>query len=520
MRRVLGTILCLLAGVIGCGKDPAKPVVGPEAAPRAPVELAPIATTPTAVTLGWRDSSTDETGFRIERSITGANDFATAGTVAANIQIFIDRTVTSEQTYDYRVRAERAAELSEPSDLATVKATVSTAPAAPGTPAPANRSQEIDPAASIVFSWTAEDADGDALVYDVLFGETFGTIAPVSSRQSGTEYALTVSLLKNRSYFWQVIVRDPAGLVRRSPVWVFSTVVEREQIPGGYFVMGSPEGTPFFHPGNPIRTEPISMDRYEITNAQYVNFLNQARELGLAKVSGGIVYDGSGTYPLADVAPATRRSPIGDEDSAIGYLIADSLFYVIEGWDNFPVIQVSWYGAKTYAQFFGRRLPTEAEWEKAARGTSPDLGTRSFEIVEPDTSYTAVLGIGYPYPWGAEADNDRGNFDDSGDPFENQTRVRSTPVGYYDGTVRGGYQTRSGSSPYGCDDMAGNVWEWTNDAYDPYQNPHHPPTQGRSRVIRGADYERGIGSATTWNRSYVAPTIRDRAIGFRTAGAP
>lgn len=513
MRLSTAVAFVLLLGAAACSEDSSGPTVVPVAAPRAPSLLAPTATSTSSVTLGWRDVSTDETGFRIERAASGSGDFTVAGTVQANIQIYLDRGVTAGQTYDYRVRAVRDDVIGDPSTTVSVRAVANEAPAVPTPLEPADAAENLDPAATVVLRWAASDPDGDNLSYDVLFGATFASMTVVSSGQTTTEHTLAATFQRNRSYFWQIVVRDAAGVVRRSPTWVFSTEIDRDEVPAGYFVMGSPAGGAFEHPGNPVATSAIEMDRREITNTQYVNFLNQARDRGLLRVSGGVVYDASGVYPYADIARPTRRSTIGDEDSAIGWEGADSLFFVVAGWEDFPAVQVSWYGAQAYAEFFGRSLPTEAEWEKAARGTAPDLGTQTYFA---GTDSAVVLGLGFPYPWGTEPDLARGNFDDSGDPFENQARVRSTPVGYFDGTVRGGYQTRPGAGPFGHQDLAGNVWEWTNDAYDIYQNPHEPPDHDRSRVIRGGDYDRGIGSAQTWNRSFVAPELRDRAIGFRT----
>jgi len=154
-----------------------------------------------------------------------------------------------------------------------------------------------------------------------------------------------------------------------------------------------------------------------------------------------------------------------------------------------PAINLSWQGAVSYSEWLvrktgvGFRLPTEAEWEKAARGTD-----------------------GRKYPWGDEEPNERlANF--------NNSIGKNTEVGKYP----------DGASPYGCLDMAGNAWEWCNDWYDeefyghsPRQNPQGPATDSL-RVQRGGGLFFGAGSLLCANRSGGSPAGYWDMVGFRLA---
>jgi formylglycine-generating enzyme required for sulfatase activity len=153
--------------------------------------------------------------------------------------------------------------------------------------------------------------------------------------------------------------------------------------------------------------------------------------------------------------------------------------YYTSGKEDYPVVGLSWNDAHAYCQWQGKRLPTEAEWEKAARGTDA-----------------------YLWPWGGFWDSARVNSMESG---LNGTEA----VG-----VRGG---GLGQSPYGLNDMAGNVWEWVADWWGWYENPHRPPEgdRGWGKVIRGGSWRKQGHETRTTFRGYADPDGYSDDIGFR-----
>ena len=216
-------------------------------------------------------------------------------------------------------------------------------------------------------------------------------------------------------------------------------------VPAGQFLMGSDEGHPDERPAHVVYLHTYWIDQTEVTNAQYAR----------------CVESGSCELPI------------------------DPAFYLDDDLNYHPVVYVDWESANTYCQWAGRRLPTEAEWEKAARGT--DNRT---------------------YPWGEQGDCSRANFWDCPD-FD-----FTSPVGYYD---------EKGVSPYGAYDMAGNVWEWVSDWYDleyyqesPVLNPQGPAS-GIFHVWRGGSWNCNQTSARSAGRGKYNPIYWQDLIGFRCA---
>ncbi|MEC4889125.1 MAG: SUMF1/EgtB/PvdO family nonheme iron enzyme [Nitrospira sp.] len=230
-------------------------------------------------------------------------------------------------------------------------------------------------------------------------------------------------------------------------------------IPAGPFLMGSNEGLPNERPEHPVTLNAFYMDRYEVTAGRYQKFL----EFGKQEI------------------------PSVQDDDAVSSL------------DDRPVVGVTWNEAANYCKWAGKRLPTEAEWEKAARGTD-----------------------GRRYPWGhMQPFVDIANYNRGIWVSEAITLV---PVGSgLEGmSVRHGLK-EGGRSPYGLFHMAGNAAEWVNDWYDreyyqksPDTNPSGPST-GEKRVLRGGSWADLPTALRVTARFSAEPEFEDRTVGFRCA---
>ena len=231
------------------------------------------------------------------------------------------------------------------------------------------------------------------------------------------------------------------------------------------------------------------IDLYEVTYEQYAAYLNAANPLN--ECEGG--------YCFRTFWPVSL---------SVLYYQTDGTWTVLSGWEDRPVGGVTWYGAATYCEYVGKRLPTEAEWEKAAKS---DTGK-------------------FIYPWGVNWSQEAANSFDSSDPYETGFKPESTPVGYYDGSDHDGeYETRDGSSPFGIYDLCGNAAEWVSDRYDAYYYDDEPtggwdnpqgPTEGNRRVIRGGSWASaptGITMRNSYRDSYPPEGATDW-LGFRCAG--
>jgi formylglycine-generating enzyme required for sulfatase activity len=271
-----------------------------------------------------------------------------------------------------------------------------------------------------------------------------------------------------------------------APIPIVDTGVDPETwaiIPAGEFLSGQ-------------HNDPIMIDYdYEImvtdvTVTLYVAYLNAALADGTLKVNADGIY---GFYPGDEFhgvkheveIPATDYIFVPLNDPASRFTFAGSTFTVKPGYDNHPMTNVSWFGAWDYCGYNNYRLPTELEWEKAARGSSDSR----------------------PFPWGEEIARNNANYYASRDPFENMSSFgsRTSPVGFYNGQVYDGYQTIDSASPYGLYDMSGNVWQWTGDIYE---GQHY-------RYLRGGSKDTYDMDLRIWVRNNATPTYFSPGVGFR-----
>jgi formylglycine-generating enzyme required for sulfatase activity len=223
--------------------------------------------------------------------------------------------------------------------------------------------------------------------------------------------------------------------------------------PAGEFLMGSSDADTQADsnekPQHKVYLDTFWIDKFEVTNALYKKCVD------------------AGKCSVPNVGSSSTRSS----------------YYGNAQYDNYPVINVSWNDAKTFCEWVGQQLPTEAQWEKAAQGTG-----------------------GRIYPWGNSFD---------------KNLLNSSEGRHSDTTAVGSYP--SGASPYGAMDMAGNVWEWVADWYDgnyyknsPARNPQGP-TFGEYRVLRGGSWGVYADFVRAAVRNNYYPDFRSSYVGFRCA---
>ncbi|MDR1153194.1 MAG: formylglycine-generating enzyme family protein, partial [Bacteroidales bacterium] len=289
-------------------------------------------------------------------------------------------------------------------------------------------------------------------------------------------------------------------------------IVETALIPAGTFLMGSSNGSaagagvpgtdPNVTPAEPERdsdetqhrvtlTKDYRMSKYPITNAQYAAFLND------------VEVDGTGRKTDIQSNQILIQASSGGSDWGLHYNAGQ--WEPAAGYENHPVIYVSWYGAKAYAEWAGGELPTEAQWERAARGGVENM---PFGVGNGKLLTGAMANINGTSPY----DFDGGAYND--------------PSGAYAGgtTAVGDYSAYANA--YGLYDMHGNVYEWCLDQWDFSDNyaglPVTDPlcTTGSGRALRGGNWSSSARDCRSAYRNADGPGYRYSYVGFRVVFYP
>jgi len=251
----------------------------------------------------------------------------------------------------------------------------------------------------------------------------------------------------------KLVARPNPPAVATPPQVVSNCASNQRSIPGGTFWMGSEDGDSDEKPLHKVTLSPYCMDKTEVTVAAYRACV-QAGECRSATASNSLCSWGKA------------------------------------GMEQHPLNCVDWNEAKAYCEWTGGRLPTEAEWEFAARGND-----------------------GRKYPWGNKTPTRELCWDGEGNDLGKGNRHGTCPVGHY----------LADASPFGVLDMAGNVWEWTADSYDSYtpeaqRDPRRSRSDASPRVDRGGSWvDNDPSRVRATNRSWNDPGYRIFNLGFRCA---
>lgn len=266
-------------------------------------------------------------------------------------------------------------------------------------------------------------------------GALFKEPAPAKSKTPLIVGISLVALLTIGVAYWLITSSTPPSGPATDPNP--GVPVGMVSIPGGEFMMGRNDRSDYERPAHPVKVEAFFIDQTEVTNTDYAEFVRQMRKQPPSHWTNG------------NFAPAE---------------------------DRLPVVNVNWYDAREYCESKGKRLPTEEEWEFAARGKENLL-----------------------YPYGNQWDQRFSN------AYESQFR-KPQAVGSYP----------NGASPFGVLDMAGNVAEWTASDYKPYPNSPAAPQAGQ-KIIRGGSFANPAEQQTATDRYFNLPNRTFEYIGFRCA---
>ncbi|MCZ6678260.1 MAG: formylglycine-generating enzyme family protein, partial [Candidatus Poribacteria bacterium] len=295
-------------------------------------------------------------------------------------------------------------------------------------PIVSNAHAEQRPGTHLVdITYNLEDPDGDTMTLSVQISDNGGKTFNVPAKTFSGDIGQGITGGKKKRIVWDAGADAPNRFGSNYVVEIIADDGAAEEIisetddaemvliPAGEFLMGSNDGSGDEKPVHTVYLDAFYIDKYEITNTQYKRFI--------------------------DANSQWRRNRIRSQYHGGDYLKLWNGDNYPSGKGDYPVGHVSWYAAMAYAGWAGKRLPTEAEWEKAARGGL----------------------VGKRYPWGDELSHDNANYSGTGGRDQ---WGKTSPVGSFP------------PNGYGLYDMTGNVWEWCLDEYDsnfygksPRENP-------------------------------------------------
>ena len=409
-------------------------------------------------------------------------------------------------------------------------------------------SQRTDGSKKVDIRYNLYDADGDKCTVSVQVSSDGGSTWTVPAVSFTGDIGANISPGSGKYIIWNCGADLPGVYGTNYKVKITAndgkTIVPPDMvlIPGGTFQMGDSfgGGYPNERPVHTVTLDSFYIGKYEITNSQYCQFLNSTIGKSIY-VSGGVVCGSGNNQPYFDTSTSSSYSQISYSGGVFNVRTRSG-----RDMSNDPMVMVSWYGAVAYCNWrsqqegkeicynlstwacdfnkHGYRLPTEAEWEYAARG-----------------------GLaGKRFPWGDDIYHTQANYFSSTSYTYDKGPTRgyhplwndgiyplypyTSPVGFFDGTIKykanynwpgsaTSYQTTSGANNYGLYDMAGNVHEWCYDWYGDYSSSPQTnptgPTSGDYRVVRYGCWDGTADSCRVARRSGYWPDRRDYNVGFR-----
>ncbi|MFC0875952.1 SUMF1/EgtB/PvdO family nonheme iron enzyme [Saccharicrinis sp. FJH2] len=483
------------------------------------------------LTISWNESSdndSDAVSYNVYLG-TAANNMVLKAGGLTETEYTVPEKLMDQQKYYLKVTAvdghsgEEVDNLNAPY-VFTVENYVNDAPTKVTLTKPWDNSENTT--CNVTLTWQkATDKDGDAVYYDIYLDMTPNPSTLIASDISTLSKAVE---LENRheTYYWKVVAKDNKGGVSESSVYSFlpwkkaDKFMELVRVEGGTFQMGQPNPNIGFEgysndeqPVHTVTLDNFMIGKYEVTWAQFCDFLNAFKnsvyidyqedyyhDCDIVKTSGSS-YFGAGKV----ICLISDNSGIDYENPKIYY--ANGSYHVKQGFENYPAENINFSGAKIYCRWAGGRLPTEAEWEYAARGGNKSMGYTY-------SGSNSINQVGWYYDNGLNLHN----------PMDDH-HLSLSLSGH--GTHEVGTKA---PNELGIYDMTGNVGELVSDWYQkdyysisPAINPQGPetmPADDSSFIYRGGDWFRHDYRSRNCSRNrvqYVDEYLMKFFRGFRFA---